>query len=477
MAGYTDVALFRRLLGQALPYWPYVSALFLLSLLSSPLSLLTPLPLRIAVDSVIGSHPLPPVIAPFVPEAIAPSPGRLLVLAVSLLLAVALLGQLQALASMLLGAWVSEKLVLGFRARLFRHVQRVSLAYHDRRGTADSTYRIQHDTLAVQHILIEGVIPLIAATVTLVGMIYVMARIDWQLALIALAISPILVVFGRAFRRRLRRQSRDVKTLESSALSIVQEVLGALRIVKAFGQEAREERRFLRGSGDGARAHMRLAGLEGSYHLLVGLTTAAGTAAVLLIGIGHVRSGVLTLGELLMVMGYLAQQFTEHLMTGRVHEQAVARGVSMAGVVKASTLYWGRNAPLVTLLKRRGDREIGHAVWGARISTDPVFARLYPGEIFVAHLAPTAPHAFRVDVAHGPSPPAEVLGRLAGLARDPAFVGYPYPLARAHQAARVTGYQVVDVRRSFRESLSRHGMSEDDIEVLFQDFHEVLNRS
>jgi hypothetical protein len=183
-------------------------------------------------------------------------------------------------------------------------------------------------------------------------------------------------------------------------------------------------------------------------------------------------------GDLVLVDGSLhGGPLVPAQVVRRVHEEAVARGVSMAGVVKASTLYWGRNAPLVTLLKRRGDREIGHAVWGARISTDPVFARLYPGEIFVAHLAPTAPHAFRVDVAHGPSPAAEVLGRLAGLARDPAFVGYPYPLARAHQAARVTGYQVVDVRRSFRESLSRHGMSEDDIEVLFQDFHEVLNRS
>jgi len=183
-------------------------------------------------------------------------------------------------------------------------------------------------------------------------------------------------------------------------------------------------------------------------------------------------------GDLVLVDGSLhGGPLVPAQVVRRVHEEAVARDVSMAGVVKASTLYWGRNAPLVTLLKRRGDREIGHAVWGARISTDPVFARLYPGEIFVAHLAPTAPHAFRVDVAHGPSPAAEVLGRLAGLARDPAFVGYPYPLARAHQAARVTGYQVVDVRRSFRESLSRHGMSEDDIEVLFQDFHDVLNRS
>jgi hypothetical protein len=161
----------------------------------------------------------------------------------------------------------------------------------------------------------------------------------------------------------------------------------------------------------------------------------------------------------------------------RVHDEAVAGGVSLAGVVKASTLYWGRNAPLVTLLKRRGDAEIGPRTWAARISTDPVFGRLYVGEIYVAHLAPTAPYAFRVDVARGPQEPDEILGRLAGVAGDPAFVGYPYPLARAHQAARITGYAVADVRRAFRDSLSRAGMSEDEIEVLFDDFHLVLNRS
>ena len=75
MAGYTDVVLFRRLLGQARPYWPHVGALFLLGLLASPLSLLAPLPLKIAVDSVIGSHPPPWFIAPFVPEALTRSGG------------------------------------------------------------------------------------------------------------------------------------------------------------------------------------------------------------------------------------------------------------------------------------------------------------------------------------------------------------------------------------------------------------------
>ncbi|HLB61373.1 MAG TPA: DNA double-strand break repair nuclease NurA [Actinomycetota bacterium] len=182
-------------------------------------------------------------------------------------------------------------------------------------------------------------------------------------------------------------------------------------------------------------------------------------------------------GDLVLVDGSLhGGPFVPDEVVRRAHAEAVGRGVSLAGVVKASTLFWGRNAPLVTLLKRRGDRELGAVPWIARISTDPVFGRLYVGEIFVAHLAPTAAHAFRVDVARGPEPVEEVLGRLAGLSADPAFVGYPYPLARAHQAARITGYDVADVRRDFREALSRRGMSEYEVEVLFQDFHEVLNR-
>jgi hypothetical protein len=183
-------------------------------------------------------------------------------------------------------------------------------------------------------------------------------------------------------------------------------------------------------------------------------------------------------GDLVLVDGSLhGGPLVPPAVVRTVHHRAVERGVSLAGVVKASTLYWGRNAPLVTLLKRRGDRELGPTPWASLISTDAVFGRLYVGDIFVAHLAATAPYAFRVDVASGPLTAPDVLGKLASLANDPAFVGYPYPLARAHQAARVTGYAVADVRREFREALSRQGMSEDDIEVLFQDFHDVLNRS
>jgi ATP-binding cassette, subfamily B, bacterial len=306
---YTDVTLYRRLLRQTRPYWPHIGGIFLLALLSSPLALLTPLPLKIAVDSVVGSHPLPGFLGALLPSAVTRSDVAVLTLAAGLLVIIALLSQLQELASLLLRTYTGEKLVLDFRAQLFRHLQRLSLLYADLKGTSDSMYRIQYDAPAIQFIVIDGVIPFITAGITIAGMIYVTAQIDWQLALVALGVSPVLFQLTQAYRRRLRKRSREVKKLESSALSVVQEVLAAIHVVKAFGQEDREQERFTRRSSEGMRARIHLAFVEGEFGLVVGLITAIGTSAVLFVGIRHVQSGLLTLGELLLVMGYLSQLY------------------------------------------------------------------------------------------------------------------------------------------------------------------------
>jgi ATP-binding cassette subfamily B protein len=188
-------------------------------------------------------------------------------------------------------------------------VQRLSLAYHDTRGTADSTYRIQYDVPAIQHITIDGVIPFFTAAVTVVSMLYIILWLDWQLALVALATAPVLFLLSRRYRGRLREQSRTVKKLESASMSVVQEVLTGLRVVKAFGQEEREHGRFVGRSREGMQARLRLLWSEGIFGLLVGLTTALGTATVLFLGISHVREGTLSLGELLLVIGYVGQLY------------------------------------------------------------------------------------------------------------------------------------------------------------------------
>src|SRR3989441_871911 len=300
----SELALYRRLLRQARPYWLHLAALFGIGLLASPLALLDPVPLKIVFDSVLGSHPLPAYVRAVLPSEVLGSAGALLV-AIGLLLGVAALTQLQALANRFMQAYVGERLVLGLRTQLVQHAQRLSLSYHDSKGSADSLYRIQQDAAVIDKIIGEGIIPFVAAAVTLAMMIVVTLRLDWQLALRPLVVTPPLFMLSRLYRPRMRRQSRKVKKLESSALAVVQETLGALRVVKAFGQESRETDRFVHRSTEGVAARIRMALMEGRYGMLVGLTSALGTAAVLFIGVRHVVEGVLTVGQLWMALRYL----------------------------------------------------------------------------------------------------------------------------------------------------------------------------
>jgi ATP-binding cassette subfamily B protein len=308
MRKQSDLAVIRRVLDQARPFWLQIAGLALFDLLATPLVLLLPLPLKIAVDNVIGSEPLPAFLSALLPGWATSTNVRLLIVAASLQVLVVLLIHLQGLGSYLLSSYTGEGLTLAFRARLFRHVQRLSLLYHDSKGTADSIYRIQYDAPSIQWITL-GAIPIVTASVKLLSMIYVIARIDWQLALVALAVAPMLLVVTHTYKRRMRPHYLGVKELESHALGVVQEVLTAVRVVKAFGREDNEQERFVLQSRKGMRARVRLSFAEGFFGLIVNLTTAIGTAAVLFIGIRSVQRGIITLGELLVIISYLSQLY------------------------------------------------------------------------------------------------------------------------------------------------------------------------
>ncbi|HET7748908.1 MAG TPA: ABC transporter ATP-binding protein [Terriglobales bacterium] len=296
-----------RVLRQSRRCWPHLAGIAALSLLSMPLTLLYPLPLKIAVDSVLGQQSLPDVLVHFLPPM---HPGSVAIgFAVALLLVIALLANLQGLASWYLQTYTGEKLVWDFRAELLNHVQRLPLAFHDRYGPTDSVYRIQHDAPAIQYVAIQGVVPLITAAFTLIGMVYVCARIDSHLALVALAISPVLFALSLACSRLVRRRSQEIKELDSTALSVIQEVLGSIRLVKAFGQENREQGRFVRHSSKRMSGQVQLSMMQAVFNVLIGLTIAGGTAAALYIGVRHVRAGLLSVGSLLMVMAYIAQMY------------------------------------------------------------------------------------------------------------------------------------------------------------------------
>lgn len=306
---YSDATVFRRILQEARPYWPHLVGIFLLGLLAAPLALLLPVPLKIAVDSVLGPDPLPGFIAFFLPESVAHSQATFLVLAVALQILVVLFIHLNSAATYVFQTYTGERMTLTFRQRLFRHLQRLSFMFHDKRGTADSIYRIQYDAPSIQYITIYSVIPLVSSIAMLVAMIYVTARINHQLAFIALGVCPVLFLIARTYNSRMRDKYTDVKEMESGALNIVQEVMTSVRVVKAFGREETEQKRFVDHSRKTVRARVRLSFAEGVFSLLVNMAMALGTAAVLYYGIRNVQAGNLTVGELLMVLTYLAQLY------------------------------------------------------------------------------------------------------------------------------------------------------------------------
>jgi len=301
----SDVALYRRLTLEARRFWPHIAGLFALSLLNAPLTLLNPLPLKIAVDSVLGSHGLPVWLAVLLPAGTMSSDWSAVMLVAGLIVLLALAKQLLDLSFVILRSYAAEQLVLAFRAKLFGHLQRLSLSYHDTSGTATSIYRIQYDAPAIQWIMIDGFIPLVSSVLTLVSMIVVMARIDWSLALVALTVVPVLYALTRFYGRRLKSQWREAKNLENSTLSVVEEVMSSVRLVKAFGQEEREHQRYLQNARRSLREQLRLTLTSGSFGLIVGLAMAIGTAVVLFLAVRHVQAGLISLGDLILVMSYL----------------------------------------------------------------------------------------------------------------------------------------------------------------------------
>jgi len=301
--------MFRRALRDLRPYAWSLLVLLIISLAAVPITLITPLPLKLLVDSVLGSQPLPGYLAIFSSTGPSLSKNSVLWVAVGLLLGVAFLTYFQNLVNV----WASSKLgnvmTLDVRDRLFRQMQRLSVTYHDTMGAADSAYRTLNDAPMLRSFGIDGMIPLATSILTLGAMIVVMVLLDWQLALIALLVSPAMFLLIVVFRPRIRAGWRKYRNSETAAMAVAQETLGASRLVKSYGQEERKSQQLVSHYSESQAAALRVQVDGAVYNLLVGVVTAAGLAAVLFVGIGHVESGVLSLGSLLVVNFYVTQLY------------------------------------------------------------------------------------------------------------------------------------------------------------------------
>ena len=288
----------------------------LVLLAGSAIGLLQPWPLKLVVDTVLGSVEAPAGIADLTHLVSQLTPGVLIdqkfvllfVLCIGILLIQLLMGGLTVLSTYILVA-IGLRMVFKLRCRLFDHLQRLSLGFHDTTTVGDSLYRVTWDTYCVQALFNSGLIPALTAAFTLLGIAGIMFFVDWLLALVALAIGIPLLILIQKLDRPMRERSLCAAERESDISTRVQETLSSIRAVQAFGREAAESQRFGHHADASLRARLRLTVLQSGSQAMVGLLLAVGTAAVMGIGAWRVLHGVLTVGDIVLLVSYLAMLY------------------------------------------------------------------------------------------------------------------------------------------------------------------------
>jgi len=213
------------------------------------------------------------------------------------------------LASNYLFVVVGLKVLLRLRTEIYRTLHALPLRFHDGRRSADSAFRVAYDTQAIQTIYNRGFSNIFTSGVLIVAALGVMAWMSWELALISLAVIPLLWFAIRHYALRIRDQSMSIQERESALLTVAQEGLGSLRLVQAFNRQRHEVEQFSRRADESLRANLRYSITNIRSSLVVGLVIAAGTAMMLFAGSLFVLEGKLELGTLWVLVSYVAMLY------------------------------------------------------------------------------------------------------------------------------------------------------------------------
>jgi ATP-binding cassette subfamily B protein len=265
--------------------------------------LLKPWPLKLIIDNVLGGQPLAwPLLAGCSPQVV------LLAACVGLVGIYVILGGLGVLNNYTT-IRIGQSMVNDLRGALYNHLQRLSLAFHNRRQVGDLLYRVTADTYSIQTLTMNGVFPILTSLVLLIGMTIVMLRIDWLLTLLALGVCPLLFATISTMSKRINQAATAAHERESAIYSLVQRTMSAIRVIQAFTKEEEEHRRFMMASAESLSANLRLYNLQTLYSGVVNVVIALGTALVVWVGARHAMNGMLSVGELVVFTTYLASLY------------------------------------------------------------------------------------------------------------------------------------------------------------------------
>ena len=290
------------------PHWPALTLAFVAVIGESVTDLLEPWPLKIVFDHVFGSKRMPDWLAGAV-GWLGSDKLSILNFVVLAVIAIAIFGALSSYFEKYLTTSVGQWVMHDLRRVLYSHIQRLSLSYHDQKRTGDLISRVTTDIDAVQNLVSSVLLGMLVNVLTLAGMVLVMLYLNWEFTLIAMLIAPGLFLVVFYYTRTIKKASRAVRRKEGEVVSVLEEVLSSIRVVKAFAREDYEQRRFEQESRENVELALQARNVKAKLPPIVELIVAGGTCLVLWYGARLVLAGGLTSGELLVFLLYLGKMY------------------------------------------------------------------------------------------------------------------------------------------------------------------------
>jgi ABC-type multidrug transport system fused ATPase/permease subunit len=376
------------------PYRRTLVVILLAMLVETGMSLATPWPLKIILDNVVGDHKLTPWLHHLAGDLLKhDSRMHVAALAASAFVLIALLG---AIASYIdnyytesVGQWVAHDL----RMKMYEHLQRLSLGYYNTHATGTILSTITADIQTIEGFASSSTLNIVVDMLTIVCMLGLMFWLNWDFTLIAVAVTPFLLLFVSRFKKAVKKATREVRKEQSEIVAVVQQGLESIQAVKAFGQEKAEQAQLQAVSEATVSAALKARSVKALLSPVVTITVAACTAIVLWRGAALILAGSMTVGSLTVYLAYLTKFFkpVKDLATTTNAVAQAAVGTERIRAILDTDTVMPEKADGIAPETVAGEIEFEHVAFGYDpsypILTDVSF-KIKPGQ-FVGIVGPT----------------------------------------------------------------------------------------
>src|ERR1700757_3292203 len=301
-----DSRLMKRLLGYLRPYAWQVALALIAIVLKAGADVLGPYLTKIAIDKYLahtsGSHS---VLGRYLSTNPLTGIAQIAAIYVGLLV----LGFVLEFLQTYFMQWTGQKVMFDLRSQIFRHLQRMHVAFFDKNPVGRLVTRVTTDVDALNEMFTAGVVSIFEDVFVLLGIIAIMMRMNWKLALITFAVLPIIFWATMIFRVKVRDSYRRIRVAIARINSYLQEAVSGMLVLQLFNREKRAFRQFSDINASHMEAFKDAIMAYAFYYPVVEILSAVAVAAIIWFGGGDVIRGTATLGVLVAFTQYALRFF------------------------------------------------------------------------------------------------------------------------------------------------------------------------